>query len=1456
MTKPQENSQENFVLQEEQINIVQHYKKVNITQFTKNLGILIFDNQINENLINQFSEHDIIRLSDYMDCYKEPWFIEQKYFDLKMANLTIKENNSIENDKKLKNKFLSPLKISAILSSTKSILPFHKIIPSSLDFTYPFIYGHISTITEETDGIWIDELIERISSCERIDYDIIYNENFDNIENFDHDLSSKIRTSATLQVQSRENPPNITLYPSTKTHLQLLSTIKEKSTLRSLQKFMQHAKKCAMSLGSNELVFFPVNETSSIDKKKKNKSNKKLSKKESIISENEERMLKIKTEKDKQFLKSFLSKYLRSTDSQKKYFLESIQIDTYSFLIRKRITLLRIEYYSSVWKYESRKERPDDSKMVDLYINCLYFIEEIMLNRDTTKYSVSKQEKEYVYGIMKEIGFIATLEELESKIKKKENVNSENQGENIKSEDKEWKVSDIDVYFQLKHAGDKLKRSLNSVRDPRSSFLLDAWQKKTLDLIDQEKSLIISAPTSSGKTFITYYTINKTRNNLSIQETNSDKRKPGNQSFVPRKRVLFVVPEKALVNQLAFDIINKFDSLKYGLILKEYTHDEDADIILSVPEMVEGILEKWEIADSIEQEIVSKKTSANIARSKNINQENKANNGVILIIDEIHKLNSPEMSSFIERAIHKHTGQLICLSATMGEDKRIYHWLNELKKGIELVEHVERYCELRKFYWSGNKNKKMGLISPLVHLREEDFYIQEESDKNNTSPGQDKLDNDSVYELMHPKDIPYSLKSITLLPEDVLALYYAIFTVATQPNMIKNSTNSKQLKKDVKKLKFSNWFKSNIVTKMDVKLYYFDLIRIIIRNNIAGKVLELMNQETFNMFGKNITKETPLQENEEIMNQNIENKSISIGCNSDLNEIVDLINNLQENDMLPVIVFGMSSEQLTTLSYKLYEYIVKKQTLNENVDRKREEKMRNLKKFTEKKTANKDDWIEQSMLLDELESVVHLQEDYSIEKISANEIDNLVSDVKTTSLYKSMLHYGIGVHHRGLNKKYREVVEMMFRSKNLGVVFSTETLALGINMPCRSVVICGENAQSENSENGISKKIQHGAQYLTCLDKISLIQMSGRAGRRGHDTIGNVIYLGISPDNLIRLSQASESIEKSYSLDVYSALWFGKNYLESALINPFTYISDVSGNSIKDEKFSQIFDDFSEKIFKNAKEHEKDISISDDTVSLEDLKQLLEKSPIRYQYLNLVSLLFNYGFILPCTFKRNNKELVSFTRSTWGEVLIKNEIIDPLLFVILIRSKLIPFSELTNRDFVNLISHFVGVKTLDVLTVVQTKKTDDEVDMTENLQEIENTNPSIMEDTELFLQPLPVKITDFIDTIFKDYPLKNPLIKLSSFLTFNTQRKCNYIFDFYCNGYGSFSRKFSKPNTSEDKNKELWAGLSISESELWKSVDSLCKLLESLIDILEGDEKRLVRDVWDIMRVKLKGIDA
>ena len=91
------------------------------------------------------------------------------------------------------------------------------------------------------------------------------------------------------------------------------------------------------------------------------------------------------------------------------------------------------------------------------------------------------------------------------------------------------------------------------------------------------------------------------------------------------------------------------------------------------------------------------------------------------------------------------------------------------------------------------------------------------------------------------------------------------------------------------------------------------------------------------------------------------------------------------------------------------------------------------------------------------------------------------------------LEQGIAAHHAGMVPPFKEVVEVCFTEGLVKVVFATETLALGINMPARSVVI-----ESMTKFTGERHEFLTPAEYT---------QLTGRAGRRGIDAVGHAIVL-------------------------------------------------------------------------------------------------------------------------------------------------------------------------------------------------------------------------------------------------------------------------------------------------------------------------------------------------------------
>ena len=127
---------------------------------------------------------------------------------------------------------------------------------------------------------------------------------------------------------------------------------------------------------------------------------------------------------------------------------------------------------------------------------------------------------------------------------------------------------------------------------------------------------------------------------------------------------------------------------------------------------------------------------------------------------------------------------------------------------------------------------------------------------------------------------------------------------------------------------------------------------------------------------------------------------------------------------------------------------------------------------------------------------------------------------------KELVMNGIGIHHSGLLAIIREVVEKLYSMGYIKVLFATETFAIGINMPTRTVVFTDLEKPSSKS----FRLIKPG-EYK---------QMAGRAGRRGIDTIGHVIILPLRKLSLVQEEYeimltgkvASISSKLNYSYDM------------------------------------------------------------------------------------------------------------------------------------------------------------------------------------------------------------------------------------------------------------------------------------------------------------------------------------
>jgi ATP-dependent RNA helicase HelY len=119
-----------------------------------------------------------------------------------------------------------------------------------------------------------------------------------------------------------------------------------------------------------------------------------------------------------------------------------------------------------------------------------------------------------------------------------------------------------------------------------------------------------------------------------------------------------------------------------------------------------------------------------------------------------------------------------------------------------------------------------------------------------------------------------------------------------------------------------------------------------------------------------------------------------------------------------------------------------------------------------------------------------------IRQITEAAVDRLDDDDLATLGYgpwSAALEAGVAPHHAGLVPAFRQAVEQCFSLGLLKVVFATETLALGINMPARTVVV-ERFAKFRGSDT-------------SALTSGEYQQLTGRAGRRGIDTVGHAFVL-------------------------------------------------------------------------------------------------------------------------------------------------------------------------------------------------------------------------------------------------------------------------------------------------------------------------------------------------------------
>lgn len=230
---------------------------------------------------------------------------------------------------------------------------------------------------------------------------------------------------------------------------------------------------------------------------------------------------------------------------------------------------------------------------------------------------------------------------------------------------------------------------------------------------------------------------------------------------------------------------------------------------------------------------------------------------------------------------------------------------------------------------------------------------------------------------------------------------------------------------------------------------------------------------------------------------------------------------------------------------------------------------------------------------------------------------------------KKLIQKGVAFHHSGLIPILKEIVEIIFKKGLIKILFATETFAVGVNMPTRTVVF-----------TNLSKTTNGGRRFLNTAE---YKQMAGRAGRRGLDTTGNVILMTMYeyPDLLDLKSvmiKTMPHIESKFRIDYDYCL----KSLNSTNTNPIKlFNSSLLSNEIN-KSYNSDLTIYNE--LKNKVEQLKQVKIDPDILA--KCNKIFSKNSLQY----------NLGFGVKLS-QKEQKEIDKLRKSIPLEILSKYSLI-------------------------------------------------------------------------------------------------------------------------------------------------------------------------------------------------------
>ncbi|KAB5588619.1 DEAD/DEAH-box helicase [Ceratobasidium theobromae] len=561
------------------------------------------------------------------------------------------------------------------------------------------------------------------------------------------------------------------------------------------------------------------------------------------------------------------------------------------------------------------------------------------------------------------------------------------------------KISPIE--FQLKAYGALMDRSMDSAPDPR-----------VLDKIDKNESTLVVAPTSAGKTFSSFYAMEKV-----LRESNDGV-------------IVYVSPTKALCQQIAADVYARFSKNLHGkTVWAIHTRDVrvhdplKTQILVTVPDILSIML----LSPSL--------SKAWVPHLK------------FIILDEIHSIGQLEGGQVWEHIILLSTCPILGLSATVGEPEAFSEWLKSVQEEhgheYDLIEHKHRYSHLRKHIWQLPKIPEdyqhfPGLKSPApsdLHLR--------------TLHPMSAL-------LLGGRAVPPDL---ALESQDCLSLYWMMTDCVPKGEIEHLHPNT-----------FFSGKQRDFLKQADV-IRYEEALKSVVNQWMKAPNSDVPGspyQKLMDALRADMKRDGPVDALEDAHPQNVA-----------IDNFIHLLHKLDSKGDLPCLAFDFDRSGCERYAKALLKALQDGERTwrksnprwVEKIKQWEEWKLHAKSRQREAERASRQKQVEPQEAQNS--STWHSTfdpNDPSPEFSFANlkcgySKEDLKKDIYWTKRQQNpwpdylmmALERGIAVHHAGMPKGYRVLVESLFRLGYCRVVISTGTLALGINAPAKSVIFLGDS---------------------------------------------------------------------------------------------------------------------------------------------------------------------------------------------------------------------------------------------------------------------------------------------------------------------------------------------------------------------------------------------------------------